>query len=154
MTSSYEIPVVLPVMRFHIGADDHMDVTIDGEPFDAADNEVRGRASVRPIVDNYAQTARTPVRVEIVEVDGTTFTDIVTPTEPPATPPSVSGGETQPGPFKPGELVLVAAAVAERAAGPDGSVPDVRLPPAFLAAQRVALIGRDSAAVVLLGETW
>lgn len=73
-------PVVVPVVEFTIDGDGSMTVTVDGvpylpEPFAPAWR----RESFPTILDTLTTQYRTPLRVQVREADGSTFTDIITP---------------------------------------------------------------------------
>lgn len=73
-------PVVVPVVEFTISADGAMTVTIDGTPY-LPEPFAPGwqRESFPGILDTLAARYRTPLRVQVREADGSTFTDIITP---------------------------------------------------------------------------
>ena len=73
-------PVVLPVVEFTISADGAMTVTVDGAPY-LPEPFAPGwrRESFPAILDTLAARYRTPLRVQVREADGSTFTDIITP---------------------------------------------------------------------------
>ncbi len=135
-------PIVVPVVEFTIGADGAdgaMTVTVDGvphmpEPFAPGWR----RESFPAILDALAARHRTPLRVQVREADGSTFTDIITPPrERPAPKPweaPSSASVTPPMPatqpvlhqvagsgFVPGEDVAVAIIHAHTDASPDGT---------------------------------
>jgi hypothetical protein len=94
--------------------------------------------------------------VEVHEADGVTFTDIVTPSVPPARPlgrfkaATTSVGEVTGDGFTPNEDVAVAVVVAHQVANNDGTT-RLRLPPALLAAHPglVVLMGQTSGTVTV-----
>ena len=132
-------PVVVPVVEFAISADGAMTVTVDGapylpEPFAPAWR----RESFPAILDALAARHRTPLRVQVREVDGSTFTDIIPPPRerPPARPWERPALEVTTPPvaavqpvlhqvagagFVPGEDVAVAIIHAHTDASPDGT---------------------------------
>lgn len=136
-----DLPVVLPVVVMTIRLDATMTVTVDGEPYEPPPfGPPWGRASFATIVDELTGQRRCPVRVEVREVDGTVFTDIITPstrlnrtlarslapehTSPskPATTTPVEALPTVSGKgFLPGEDVAVAIIVAHTEAATDGT---------------------------------
>ena len=134
-------PMVVPVVEFTITADGSMTVTVDGapylpEPFAPAWR----RESFPAILDTLTARHRTPLRVQVREADGSTFTDIITPPrERPAprpweapttatvTPPPRSAAppvlhQVMGSGFVPGEDVAVAIVVAHTDASHDGAV--------------------------------
>jgi hypothetical protein len=153
--STMRVPVVMPLVEVTVDTDGYLAVTLDREPYSADGSLQRGH--LQRLVDGIASDLGTPVRVEIHEVDGSTFTDIVTP-EPRAADPStnqvqrkalastfgISGGG-----FTAGETVEVCVVVARRVADDEGTA-QLRLPPAVLADHtNVVLIGRTSGAVAV-----
>ncbi|WP_240191282.1 hypothetical protein [Microbacterium hominis] len=152
------MPVALPVVAMAVHSDGTMTVTVDGaphlpEPF-APPWE---RASFAEILDQLTARHRVPLRVEVREVDGSTFTDIITPTRRANAPPA-SAHAPEPAPasadlltltgtgFVPGEDVAVAVIIAHSDAAPDGTARAL-IPRAQLAQAptgEVILLGRVS----------
>ena len=130
-------PVVVPVVEFTISADGVMSVTVDGAPYLPQPFAPGWRRESFPaILDTLAARHRTPLRVQVREADGSTFTDIITPPrERPAPKPweapssaSPPMPATQPvlhqvagAGFVPGEDVAVAIIHAHTDASPDGT---------------------------------
>jgi hypothetical protein len=153
--STMRIPIVMPLVEVTVDTDGHLAVTLDREPY-SADGSLQ-RDHLHRLVDGIASDLGTPVRVEVHEVDGSTFTDIVTPQPRPADPSTkqvqcralasafgISGGG-----FTAGETVEVCVVVARRIADDDGTA-QLRLPPAVLADHpTVVLIGRTSGALAV-----
>ncbi|WP_256934163.1 MULTISPECIES: hypothetical protein [Microbacterium] len=133
-------PFVVPVVEFTIAADGSMTVTVDGapylpEPFAPAWR----RESFPAILDTLTTRHRTPLRVQVRETDGSTFTDIITPprerpaptpweaSDPaPVTPPPLSAAppvlhQVVGSGFVPGEDVAVAIIHAHSDASGDGT---------------------------------
>lgn len=132
-------PVVVPVVEFTISADGVMSVTVDGasylpEPFAPGWR----RESFPAILDTLAARHRTPLRVQVREADGSTFTDIITPPRerptarpwerpaPEATTPPVAAvppvlHQVAGSGFVAGEDVAVAIIHAHSDASPDGT---------------------------------
>src|SRR5680860_841747 len=83
------VPVVLPFVEARIDSAGGMAVIVNREPYVIPANVVpAGRPALTRILDEITTRLASPVRVEVHESDGTTFTDIVTPR--PSTPaPSV-----------------------------------------------------------------
>jgi len=80
-------PVVVPVVEFTITADGSMTVTADGvaylpEPFAPGWR----REAFPTILDALTARYRSPLRVQVHEADGSTFTDIITPPRERPTP--------------------------------------------------------------------
>lgn len=147
------VPVVMPLVEVSVDSEGYLTVTLDREPY-SADGALQ-RDDLQPLLDGIAADLRTPIRVEVREADGKTFTDYVIPTRP-ATKPApttrkalasafgISGGG-----FTAGEQVEVCVIVARQIADDDGTA-QLRLPPALLADHpEVVLVGRTSGAVAL-----
>jgi hypothetical protein len=153
--STIRVPVVMPLVEVTVDTDGYLAVTLDREPYSADGSLQRGH--LQRLVDGIASDLGTPVRVELHEVDGSTFTDIVTPQPRPADPSTkqlqrkalaspfgISGGG-----FTAGEQVEICVVVARRIADDEGTA-QLRLPPAVLADHpNVVLIGRTSGAVAV-----
>lgn len=166
-------PVVVPVVQFTIAADGSMTVTVDGapylpEPFAPAWR----RESFPAILDTLTARHRTPLRVQVREADGSTFTDIVTPPrERPAPTPweasdPAATATVTPLPlsaappvlrqivgsgFVPGEDVAVAIIHAHSDASGDGTARALLTPEQAAAAVtgEVILLGRVSGTLVI-----
>lgn len=162
-------PVVVPVVEFTISADGVMSVTVDGAPYLPQPFAPGWRRESFPaILDTLAARHRTPLRVQVREADGSTFTDIITPPrERPAPKPWETpslASVTPPMPatqsvlhqvagkgFVPGEDVAVAIIHAHTDASPDGTAR------ALLTAEQTAtavtgeviLLGRVSGALAI-----
>jgi hypothetical protein len=129
------VPVTLPHVVMDVASDGRMTVTVDGtayepEPFAPAWR----REDFARVLDQLTAQHRSPLRVEVHEADGTTFTDIITsstrrrpqPEPAPAPPPSrrvmpelvALHGEG----FVPGEDVGIAIVIAHGDAAPDGTM--------------------------------
>lgn len=146
-----KVPVVMPLIEVMINDDGYLDIRLDREPY-APDGAVT-RRELGSIVESIADDLGAPVRVEVHESDGTTYTDIVTP-EGRATEQTVADQVPEPSPpaFLPDEEVSVAVILGRHQRGADSL--ERRLPPALLAAHRgsVVLLGRTSGTVRVLGE--
>lgn len=158
------VPVVMPLVDVQVDLDGTVALRLDREPY-ATDTPLH-REDLQRLLAKLATDLDTPVRVEVREADGSTFTDIVTPehqdvrlSERPmpatAAPDLTAGqaaGETASGRFLPLEDVAVAVVVAHQTASEDG-VATLRLPPALLEAHagRLVLVGQQSGAVVVSG---
>jgi hypothetical protein len=137
-----KIPVVLPTVHVQVGVDGTIEVDVDGEPYGA--ERTLGREDVRYALDEISAALGTAVRVEVREVDGTTYADIATP--PGATGPAEAPQARQlPEPgingsgFRPGEEVAIAYVFARQTADDDGTA-SLHLPPVLLAARRKELV--------------
>jgi hypothetical protein len=137
-----KIPVVLSAVRIRIDADGRLHVELDGGPY--ADDRELGRGDLRSIVDEIADAIGAAVRVEVIEADGSTYSDIATPRELPAPaeqefePETAAPALTGAG-FHPGEQVALAYVVARQAADSDGNAA-INLPPALLSAASSGLV--------------
>lgn len=137
-----KVPVVLSTVRFEVDAEGRLKVNVDGQPY--AEDRRLSRADLRSVVDEISASLRTAVRVEVHEADGTTYSDIETPTEnaapvatepePEAATPALAGVG-----FRPGEQVALAYVVARQEADANGNAA-INLPPALLTATRHGLV--------------
>lgn len=156
--ASLRVPVVMPLVEVTVNQEGCLDVLLDREPY-TADGALH-RADLKTMVATVATDLGTPVRVEVHEVDGVMFTDIVTPyvaVERPDEPIKVaiaSVGEVTGHGFIPNEEVAVTVVVAHQVASDEGTV-RLRLPPALLAAHPglVVLLGRTSGVVAVNGAS-
>jgi hypothetical protein len=153
--STLRVPVVMPLVEVVVDEDGLLTVTLDREPY-SADGALR-REDLRRTLTDITADLRTPIRVEVREADGTTFTDIITPKQrdteraPAARRVLASAFGISGDGFTAGEEVEVCVVVARQVAADDGST-QLRLPPALLACHPdVVLVGRISGAVALSG---
>ena len=145
-----KIPVVLTVVHVAIDADGVLAVDVDGVPHGS--EQTRTRGDLRAVIDEITSDLGAPVRVEVREADGSTFTDVATPPaqapaaaeQPPTPPPPALAGAG----FQPGEEVVLAYVVVRQNADAEGNA-SVNLPPALLAATRggLVLLGMSSRTV-------
>ena len=158
------VPVVMPLVDVQVDVDGTVAVRLDREPY-ATDTRLH-REDLQRLLGKLATDLDKPIRVEVREADGSTFTDIVTAESPevhlpepprPATavPDQTAGqmsGMTASARFLPLEDVAVAVVVAHQTASEAG-VANLRLPPALLEAHagRLVLVGQQSGAVVISG---
>lgn len=128
------VPVVLPLVVITITDDGRMTVTVDGVPFEPEPFAPPWcREDFAAVLVQLTEQRRSPARVEVREADGSTFTDIITPTrrrrsEPDPAPEAPAGpampelvtlhGEG----FVPGEDVAIAVVIAHGDAAPDGAM--------------------------------
>lgn len=165
------VPVVMPLVEVDVDQAGYLDVRLDREPY-CADGALT-RTDLHRVLDDIATDLDTPIRVEVREADGSTFTDIITPRQAPPDPSTGSSlapssapspGARPPGAartalasafgisadgFTAGEPVEVCVIVAHQIADDDGTT-HLRLPPALLQAHpRVFLLGRASGVVAL-----
>lgn len=131
------VPVVLPLVVFTVHMDGTMSVTVDGAPHVPAPFAPPWQRDAFPtVLDTLTTQHRVPLRVEVHEADGSTFTDIITPARRRLTPPAhtAPAEETLLVPsapavfstmhgsgFVPGEDVAVAVIISHSDAGGDGS---------------------------------
>lgn len=149
------IPPVLPQLSIQIDRGGVLTVTLDGRTYDVPDDG-RGPHAVRRIIDRVT-TSLGPVRIEVLESDGTVFTDIATPSaagqpQPEAPRPRRTRAtlEARGNGYLPDEPVIIAVVVAEHAADPDGTA-HLHLPPAVWSRRGgVVLVGRTSGTVTIL----
>ena len=137
-----KVPVVLSVVHVAIDAEGVMTVDVDGVPRDSEQGKTRG--DLRAVIDEITSDLGAPVRVEVREADGSTYSDIATPPESPApaaaepssttSTPSLAGAG-----FQPGEEVALAYVVVRQHADAEGNA-SLNLPPALLAATRGGLV--------------
>lgn len=153
--STLRVPIVMPLVEVVVDEDGLLTVTLDREPY-SADGALR-REDLRRTLTGITADLRTPIRVEVREADGTTFTDIITPKQrdteraPAARRVLASAFGISGDGFTAGEEVEVCVVVARQVAADDGST-QLRLPPALLACHPdVVLVGRISGAVALSG---
>jgi hypothetical protein len=153
--STLRVPVVMPLVEVVVDEEGLLTVTLDREPY-SADGALR-REDLRRTLTDITADLRTPIRVEVREADGTTFTDIITPKQrdteraPAARRVLASAFGISGDGFTAGEEVEVCVVVARQVAADDGST-QLCLPPALLACHPdVVLVGRISGAVALSG---
>ncbi|WP_229662548.1 hypothetical protein [Nocardioides phosphati] len=150
------VPVVMPLVEVEVDTDGFLAVTLDREPY-SADGSLT-RDDLKRVLDRIAADLGTAVRVEVREVDKSTFTDIVTPERPkvrtlqPVRKATTSIGEVAGEGFIPNEEVAVAVVVAHQVASTDGTA-RLRLPPALLEAHPglVVFMGKSSGTVMVGG---
>ena len=152
---SLRVPVVMPLVEVAVDDEGFSSVLLDREPY-SADRSLP-RDHLARVLEQIASDLGTPVRVEVHEADGSTFTDVITPHTPAPPEPSWTvpraalasafgvAGEG----FRVGEEVAICVVVARQLADQDGTA-RLRLPPALLAAHPdVVLMGRTSGTVAL-----
>lgn len=137
-----KIPVVLSVVHVVVDADGAMHLDLDGTPRNTERHITR--ADLGSVIDEITTDLGVPVRVELIEADGTKYADIAKPPEQPApanqevtpetAPPALAGAG-----FQPGEEVALAYVVARQSADATGRA-SLNLPPALLAATRGGLV--------------
>ena len=154
-----ETPVALPHVVITVTENGALNVTVDGTPFpspSAGSEWTRG--TFGPLLDAVTHDRTVAVRIEVREVDGTVFTDIITPSRRRAVP-EPPGRPAAPAPlpvlygdgFVPGEDVAIAVVIAHGDAAPDGTMRGL-IEAAQLAAsptREVILLGRVSGTVTI-----
>ncbi len=151
------VPVLLPLVKVVAEDRGHLTVTVDREEYESGPIE---RADLTRLIDEITTRLGSPVRVEVHELNGSLFTDIVTPTqvEPEHSKSEVRRLETC-SPFEiagdgfvPNEQVAIAVVVAHQVASNDGTA-RLRLPPALLAERPgvVVLFGQTSGTIAVHG---
>ena len=128
------VPVVLPQVIATLDGTETAQVSVDG--IERPDGPV-SQAELGRVLARVADESGGAVRVEVRELDGSRYADILQPRPR----PTVAGTEEQAPPveapmltgegFLPGEAVLVAVVTTTIHAGPDGtaSLSDLPLPP-------------------------
>ncbi|MEJ1092577.1 hypothetical protein [Microbacterium istanbulense] len=159
--ASEPVPVQLRTVILDIHTDGSMAVTIDGAPHPPPEGVpawVRG--SFPQVIDHASEDRRVPVRVEVHEADGTSFTELL-----PARPPRKTATESAPkrkrekpaAPvlvevtgegFVPGEDVACCLIVSHTDATPHGTARALLDPKQATGADGVVLVGRISGTVV------
>lgn len=142
-----------------------LDVAVDGEPVPPPSEQAWRRDDLATILDGLISEQSQPVRVEVRESDGSTFTDILTPARRSATSSEGSSPNQEAREFRgvvtgsgfiPGEQVTVAVAVLTTSAGPTGTVRAwLSLAHTTQPSGDIVLIGRISGTVTaaIRGET-
>lgn len=111
-----------------------------------------GRASIRGILEAIRDDLG-PIRVNIVESDGSTYSDILLAGDADSAPATMTDDrDAFASGFLPGERVAVAVILSEHTASEDGTS-NVRLPAAVLArhGNSLMLLGRSSGTLTFLG---
>lgn len=147
---SLKVPVVMPLVEVVVNDSGFLDVRLDREPY-AAEGTVT-RDDLAKVVKSIADDLGAPLRVEVHESDGNTFTDIVTPRSRSSEHNAADqASELAADGFLPDEEVSIAVILGRHPHGVDPL--ENRLPPALLAAHRgnVVLLGRTSGTVRVIG---
>ncbi|RCS79202.1 hypothetical protein CIK67_17895 [Brachybacterium alimentarium] len=163
--SSESVPVSLRTVVLEVQTDGSMTVTIDGTPHPPPENTGAWSRKMFPqIIDQASDERAVPVRVEVHEADGTSFTDLIpaAPRKPAAAEPVPQKKEKRkPGRpvlvevsgdgFVPGEDVAVAVIVSHTDAAGDGTARALLDPARFAGsgAGEVVLVGRISGTIVV-----
>jgi hypothetical protein len=153
------VPVILPVVHAQLDDRGSLTVDVDGRPYPL--DRTLGRGDLRTVLDDITREQHTAVRVEVTELDGTTYVDVVTPPDDATTAPAedaVIACIGMPGlngtGFRPGEQVALACVLLHQTADEEGAAV-LHLPPALLASHRpsLMLLGLDSKIITPLDTT-
>lgn len=148
-----KVPVVLPVLHVSVDEAGQAAVSLDGQPYG---DSTAVRAAIPTLIKQLSTELATPVRVEILEADGSRYVDIALPDQPDGSTAVAQEEQVADSgsAFTPGEDVALAYVLSTRAADGDG-LPQLGLPPALTANhyQHLLLIGMRSGAVMHLGAT-
>src|SRR4051794_20404042 len=101
--STLRVPVVMPLVEVSVDQVGELTVMLDHEAF-SADRALR-RDDLKRVLDEIAADLGAPLRVEVHEADGSTFTDIITPPRGTPVPAEAPVAEPQP----PGRRALASA---------------------------------------------
>lgn len=161
-TSSESAPVSLRTVVLDVQPDGSMTVTIDGTPHPPPENTgVWSRKMFPQIIDQASDERAVPVRVEVHEADGTSFTDLIpaAPRKPAAEPAPQKKEKRKPGRpvlvevtgdgFVPGEDVAVAVIVSHTDPTGDGTARALLDPAQTTISGGVVLVGRISGTIVV-----
>lgn len=155
-------PVSIRTIVLDIHPDGSMDVTVDGAPLPPEDEgRPWSRAAFPQVIDQASEERTVPVRVEVHEADGSSFTDLL-PARARRTPPPAPESamklrtrragagliEVTGGGFVAGEDVACGVIAAHTDAGPDGRARALLDVKHVQGAGEVVLVGRVSGHVV------
>ncbi|WP_230846743.1 hypothetical protein [Propionibacterium freudenreichii] len=145
---------MLPHVLIIVDLTGWMTVTVDGTPHEPDPfAPAWRREDFARVLDQLTARHHSPLRVEVCEADGTTFTDIITPSRRRRTDPAPESPAHRPAAelvtlrgegFVPGEDVAVAVVIAHGDAAPDGTMR------ALLTAEQAA--SSPTREVILLGR--
>lgn len=151
------VPAVLPLVHVAVGPDGNLSVEVDHEPHPLNEHEAhRGREALGDVLNDIAIALDAPVRVELLEHDGTKFTDIVRPDPTrwprPETDALPRTARHRSG-FIPSELIDVAVVVGHVEATSSGNA-EIDLPPSLVSKHpgHIVLLGANSGTLVVLGH--
>lgn len=119
-----EVPAVLPQIIAEVVSEEHIVLTVNGQRIPAAPTS---RGQLGRAIGELVTRLNSPTRVEVRELDGSVWADIITPVAPspaPATPPPVLRPvllELAAGGFIPGEDVAIALVLRHASAAGDGT---------------------------------
>ncbi|HBS08801.1 MAG TPA: hypothetical protein DEA69_08375 [Microbacterium sp.] len=160
------VPVVLPHLIARVSEDERVTLTLDGEPVTA---DPVDRSALGGMLDGILRSRRVPVRVEIIERDGTTYTDVLTPPPPAPEPVPDEASEVAPATdaagrsrvpvlfeassegFIPGEDVALAVIIRHSSTNGDGHVRHVVEDRELAPGGEVLLFGRISGTTHVVG---
>lgn len=152
------MPLTLPTAVLTVHEGGTVDVRMSGAAVEAeASNPPWRRESVPSLLDSLRHQWPGPIRVEVHEVDGSVFTDIVVPHLPDdstqvlpdlVSPTTADPAQWRGGEPAPGEEITVAVVIGHGHLAPDGSVSGLSAVVQTVAGAggEVVLIGRTSGA--------
>lgn len=162
-TADPEVPVVLPHVVVTAQEHGRLNVVLDGAP---VTNAPIGSHALGTLLDEILRTRGVPVRVEIRDADGTSYTDVLTP--PPSSPGPESGDATvnsddegTAGPrlievtadgFVPGEDVALAVILRHSSATGTGAVRHLLDERELASGSEVVVFGRISGTTHVIGD--
>lgn len=145
------VPAVLPQAVVTVDDSGNARIAVENIGHQAIDqpDEAIGRDELGAVLASVAEQIGGPVRVEVREVDGSRYADILQPRplEPPEAPEPSEPALTGAG-FLPDETVLVAVVVTTTQAQQDGTASLSALPPMARSGGEVILFGGASGRVV------
>jgi len=154
-----KIPVVLPVVHVRVDEAGLLKIDVDGQCY--ADNRALRRHDLHTALDEITSERQSPVRVEVVECDGSAYADIATPAAEPRdeasrrAPTAAPSMPSMPGVsasgFHPGEHVALAYVLVHATADDAGNAV-VHLPPSAMSGRHSVMVflGLDSRATALV----
>ena len=156
------VPIVLPHLVVRVDANDQISVTLDGA---RVTGEPIGRHALGGLIEEVLRRRKAPLRVEIIEHDGTTYTDVLTPPAPIAAPAAAPETEatarrgempvlyeaTGDG-YVPGEDVALAVVIRHSSADGHGHVRHLIEERELATGGEVLLFGRISGTAHVVGD--
>lgn len=154
------VPIALPHLVVDVGPTGRLTVTLDSVPFPFPDGVPWTRSTFGELLDAVTAQRRMPVRVEVQEADGSTFTDIIRPRRPLTSTDPVPTSVSRAAPeaalseitgagFIPGEDVAVATVVTTTDAAGTGRVRALIDPRRIGDTGEVILFGRISGTILI-----
>lgn len=124
------VPVVLPHVVIVVTEPDTLTVTVDGTPHLPPDGESWGRSDFGAVLDEITGHRSISVRIEVIETDGSHFTDIIgahRPRRPAPLSDTIEPADEKPQPSRvggllPGETVALAPVTTHLAANDTGTI--------------------------------